>query len=134
MEKLLAAAVSAKKNAYAPYSGFKVGAAVLGASGRIYTGVNVENASYGLSNCAERTAIFNAMTNGERKLTMLAVVADTLEPVAPCGACRQVMSEFGIQTVIMANGDGQQYYIHRLETLLPHSFGPQILNERQEKE
>lgn len=82
-----------------PYSGFAVGAAVRGQNGRIYWGCNVENASYGLSNCAERTAIFQAVAAGECQLLELAVIADTIEPVAPCGACRQVMAEFGSCTL-----------------------------------
>ena len=118
---LIKAAKASRDNAYAPYSGFKVGAAVLGKSGQIYTGCNIENASYGLSNCAERTAIFKAVSEGERVFIALVVVADTLRPVAPCGACRQVMAEFGIEKIIMCNIKGEQY-MASLEELLPYSF------------
>lgn len=95
MKELIAAARAAREHAYAPYSQFAVGAAVLTSSGTIYTGANVENASYGLSNCAERSALFAAVTAGVRpgEVVALAVIAATPGPVAPCGACRQVMSE-----------------------------------------
>ena len=101
--ELYDAAVAARKNAYIPYSNFAVGAAVRCANGKIYGGCNVENASYGLCVCGERNAIFHAACAGEREMTDLCVVADTSGPVSPCGACRQVMREFGIQTVILAN-------------------------------
>lgn len=120
-DELIKAAQAAREHAYAPYSQFKVGAAVLGKSGKIYTGCNVENASYGLCNCAERTAVFKAVSEGEQLLLALAVVADTPRPVAPCGACRQVMAEFRINKVIMSNIQGEQY-ITSLEELLPYSF------------
>ena len=104
--ELYDAAVAARKNAYIPYSNFAVGAAVHCANGKIYGGCNVENASYGLCVCGERNAIFHAACAGEREMTELCVVADTSGPVSPCGACRQVMREFGIQTVILANMKG----------------------------
>ena len=121
MEELIVAAKGAREKAYVPYSNFKVGAAVLTQSGAIYTGCNVENASYGLCNCAERTAIFKAVSEGEREFVAIAIVADTEEPVAPCGACRQVMAEFEIQKIIMSNLHNKQY-IATLEELLPYSF------------
>lgn len=121
MDKLIKCALDSRSQAYVPYSGFKVGAAVLGKSGRIYGGCNIENASYGLSNCAERTAIFKAISEGEQQLTAIAVVADTPEPVSPCGACRQVIAEFGIQTIILANLTGKQQVVD-LEELLPFHF------------
>ncbi|SMC93975.1 cytidine deaminase [Sporomusa malonica] len=121
MEKLVKAALKARENAYVPYSGFKVGAAVQGKSGQVYTGCNIENASYGLSNCAERTAIFKAISEGEEKLTAIAVVADTPGPVSPCGACRQVMAEFGIGQIILVNLKGEQQTVSMAE-LLPFSF------------
>lgn len=92
--KLLAAARAARDNAYAPYSKFKVGAAVETVDGEIFTGCNIENASYGLTCCAERNAVFAAVCSGVRRFKTLCVVADTDEPVAPCGACRQVLAEF----------------------------------------
>lgn len=120
-KELLAAALAARKNAYAPYSKFAVGAAVRTADGKIFTGCNVENASYGLSCCAERCAIFAAVGAGERKFTVLCVVADTKEPVSPCGACRQVMAEFNIPEIILANTNGD-VKIYTPEELLPYGF------------
>ena len=116
--ELYDAAVAARKNAYIPYSNFAVGAAVRCANGKIYGGCNVENASYGLCVCGERNAIFHAACAGEREMTELCVVADTSGPVSPCGACRQVMREFGIQTVILANMKGD-FKINTAATLLP---------------
>ncbi|MDR3592416.1 MAG: cytidine deaminase [Negativicutes bacterium] len=121
MDELIYAATAARSSAYAPYSHFAVGAAVLTASGKIYSGCNVENASYGLTNCAERTAIFKAVSEGERVLTTLAVVADSPHPASPCGACRQVMAEFGISRVIMCNVSGEQQVVSLAE-LLPFAF------------
>ena len=120
-KELLEAALAARKRAYAPYSKFLVGAAVRAESGKIYTGCNVENASYGLTVCAERNALFSAVGAGERKFTALCVVGDTEEPISPCGACRQVMAEFKVPCIILANlkGDAKEY---TLEELLPLSF------------
>ncbi len=119
--ELYDAAVAARKNAYIPYSHFAVGAAVRCANGKIYTGCNIENASYGLCVCGERNAMFSAVGAGERELETLCVVADTLKPVSPCGACRQVMSEFKIKTIILANLKGE-CKICTLEDLLPYGF------------
>ena len=121
VDELIQAALAAMVNAYAPYSRFKVGAAVMGVNGRIYSGSNVENASYGLTNCAERTAIFKAVSEGECQLTTLAVVAESSQPASPCGACRQVMAEFGIETVIMGNTQGKRR-VMPLKDLLPNAF------------
>ncbi|MGM0471615.1 MAG: cytidine deaminase [Bacillota bacterium] len=108
-ERLVKQAIQVRQKAYAPYSNFAVGAAVLTAEGEIYTGCNVENMSYSLTNCAERTAVFKAVSEvGEVKLDAIAVVADTEKPCIPCGACRQVLAEFGSDdlVVIMANTEG----------------------------
>lgn len=121
MEELIEAALAAREKAYAPYSRYKVGAAVRGASGRIYTGCNIENASYGLTNCAERTAIFKAVSEGERELACLAVAADSPQPASPCGACRQVMAEFGVGRIIMVNLKGERLEVSLAE-LLPFAF------------
>lgn len=121
MKELIDAAIRAREKAYVPYSKFKVGAAVLTKSGIIVSGCNVENASYGLSNCAERTAIFKAVSEGEQDFSVIAVAADTERPVAPCGACRQVIAEFGINKIIMCNLKGEQLVMN-LEELLPYSF------------
>lgn len=120
--KLEAAAWEARKRAYAPYSGFAVGAAVETADGCIYSGCNIENVSYGLSNCAERTAIFTAVAQGARQLVRMVVCADLPEPVAPCGACRQVMLEFAPQMeILLVNGTGKQIFT-TVQELLPYCF------------
>lgn len=107
-EKLIAAAKKARENAYAPFSKFKVGAALLAKSGRVYVGCNVENASYGLTVCAERVAIFKAVSEGERGFAAIAVVTDTDTLTPPCGACRQIIWEFcGDVPVILANLKGK---------------------------
>ena len=120
-QELLNAALSARECAYAPYSKFLVGAAVLAKSGKIYTGCNIENASYGLTLCAERNALFSAVGAGEREFTALCVVGDTEAPISPCGACRQVMAEFKVPRIILANlkDDVKEY---TLEELLPYGF------------
>lgn len=122
IKKLITAAWEAREYAYAPYSGFAVGAAVETATGQIYKGCNIENVSYGLTNCAERTAIFQAVAHGERQLVRMVICADTEEPVAPCGACRQVMQEFGSQMeIILVNKAGKQV-LTTIQHLLPYSF------------
>lgn len=125
-KKLLAAALAARENAYAPYSKFKVGAAVETADGHIFTGCNIENASYGLTCCAERNAVFAAIGSGARSFKALCVVADTEEPVAPCGACRQVLAEFPFEKIILANCKGLTKVMTVAE-LLPYGFGPEAL-------
>ena len=121
IQKLMDCAIKARENAYSPYSHFAVGAALLCEDGTLYEGCNIENASYGLTNCAERTAIFKAVSEGQIKFKALAVVADTEGPCAPCGACRQVMAEFKIPLIIMGNLMGN-IKIVTIEELLPFSF------------
>lgn len=121
IQKLMDCAIKARENAYSPYSHFAVGAALLCEDGTLYEGCNIENASYGLTNCAERTAIFKAVSEGHIKFKALAVVADTEGPCAPCGACRQVMAEFKIPLIIMGNLMGN-IKIVTMEELLPFSF------------
>lgn len=121
IQKLMDCAIKARVNAYSPYSHFAVGAALLCEDGTIFEGCNIENASYGLTNCAERTAIFKAVSEGHIKFKALAVVADTEGPCAPCGACRQVMAEFKIPLIIMGNLMGN-IKIVTIEELLPFSF------------
>lgn len=118
---LVELAKKARANAYAPYSGFSVGAAVLAADGRVFSGCNIENASYGLTNCAERTAIFSAVAAGARELAALAVVADGELPCSPCGACRQVIAEFAVERIILANLAGKRRVVTK-EELLPFAF------------
>lgn len=121
-EKLIAAARAARENAHAPYSNFRVGAAVQAKSGRVFTGCNVENASYGLTCCAERVAIFKAISEGERGFDVIAVVTDTEKLTPPCGACRQIIWEFcGDVEVVMANLKGKVER-ERAGKLLPRPF------------
>ena len=119
---LIAEALKVRKNAYAPYSKFKVGAALLGRSGKIYAGCNVENATYGATICAERSAVSKAVTDGERSFKKIAVVADMKEPCPPCGICRQILFEFSPNMkVIMVNLKGKTKIIE-LKKLLPSAF------------
>jgi cytidine deaminase len=126
--KLFAAAAAARERAYAPYSKFRVGAAVLMEDGQITSGCNMENASYGLSVCAERHALAAAILKGSQRLAAVAIVADGSEPCPPCGTCRQVMAEFGAPSVPVkfrnVAGDEQS---KTLGELLPHAFGPGFL-------
>ena len=124
LKKLKSAAKSAAGRAYAPYSNFTVGAAVSGASGKIYAGCNVENASYGLSNCAERTAIFSAVAGGETRIKCVVVYTPTKSVTAPCGACRQVIHEFGPDARVISFCAGQEQIDVSIGTLLPGAFGP----------
>lgn len=125
IETLISAARDARERAHAPYSKFRVGAALHSRDGRTFTGINIENVSYGLSNCAERTAVFHALAAGCAPLTFthLAVVGDTRDPITPCGACRQVLMELGGPelTVIMANLHGVSVRA-TLADLLPATF------------
>jgi cytidine deaminase len=124
-EELIALGTKARANAYAPYSRFPVGAALRTASGRVYTGCNVENASYGLSICAERVAVFKAVCDGEHDFEMLAVVSDSM--ASPCGACRQVLAEFGLDTrVVIADLEAGRQVL-TVGELLPAAFTPASL-------
>ena len=127
-EELIALAAQARERAYAPYSQFAVGAALLAKSGRVYTACNVENVSYGLSVCAERAAVFKAVSEGEREFEAIAVVTET--GVTPCGACRQVLREFGEDLrVIVADASGR-YRVFSLRELLPEAVAPENLIEK----
>jgi cytidine deaminase len=128
---MIDAALEAQRKAYTPYSDFPVGAAILTASGKVFTGCNVEIASYGATICAERTAVVKAISEGERDLR--AVVVTSSNGVTPCGICRQTLYEFGPDMlVIAADIDGQVLWEGSLSDLLPHGFGPQKLVEGQE--
>ena len=121
-EGLLKEAVKASKNAYAPYSDFKVGAALLSKNGKVFTGCNVENVSFGLSNCAERTAVFKAISDGVREFEAIAIYADIEEYISPCGACRQVLMEFNPGMIIICGCRDGSYKTKRLIELLPGAF------------
>ncbi|MBN1147140.1 MAG: cytidine deaminase [Anaerolineales bacterium] len=126
---LIQIAVQARQWAYAPYSNYPVGAALLTASGRIYEGVNIENAAYPTTMCAERVAVFKAVSQGERQFVAIAVV--TSNGGAPCGSCRQVLAEFGLETrVLIANADGSLLQEYSLGELLPAAFQPTDLPDR----
>ena len=124
-EDLIAKAMEARGKAYAPYSDFAVGAALLARSGRVYTGCNVENASYGLSICAERTAVFKAVSEGERDFEAIAVVTE--KGVTPCGACRQVLLEFGEDIQVTVADETGGYRVFGLQELLPEAFNSEDL-------
>lgn len=128
---LISKALEAKKMAYVPYSHFHVGAALLTDDGEVYTGCNIEISSYSPTICAERTAIFKAISEGHKKIKAIAVVGDA-NPTYPCGVCRQVIREFGKDaTVIIANSE-DDFIEYTLDELLPHSFGPEDLKSAKE--
>lgn len=124
--RLIAEARSAAEYSYSPYSKFRVGAALVAADGMQYTGCNVENAAYGSSICAEANAITTAAANGVREIDTLAVVCLDGEGCTPCGNCRQLMREFGVETVILTDEDGEPIE-YAMTDLLPNSFGPESL-------
>ena len=134
-QELISMALDARRMAYAPYSKFKVGAALLGSNGVVYMGCNVENASYPATNCAERTAIFSAVSEGQLEFEAIAIVggaedATDLDFCPPCGICRQVMREFcnpkTFEIIVAKNTE--EYKVFTLEELLPESFGPENLD------
>jgi len=128
LDALKRRAREAAAHAYAPYSGFAVGAAVLTDGGQIHSSTNVENASFGLSNCAERNAIFQAVAHGARKLAALAVYTPTADATMPCGACRQVLAEFGADAIVVCcTDDDAREQRFALAELLPAAFGPASL-------
>ena len=126
---MLGMATAALQHAYAPYSKFRVGATVITDDGHLYTGSNVENASYGLTICAERVAIFNAVhqVQGKLKLKGIAVVTENDVPCAPCGACRQVIAEFGANTAVVFRGQ-TDYMEMNIADMLPETFPPDVIN------
>nr|WP_083935125.1 cytidine deaminase [Bacillus sp. 1NLA3E] len=130
IKQLIEEAKVAREKAYVPYSKFKVGAALLTVDGKVYHGCNIENAAYSMTNCAERTALFKAVSDGDTEFAMLAVIADTEGPVSPCGACRQVISEFCSKDmlVVLSNlkGDIRETSVG---DLLPGAFSPEDLND-----
>ncbi len=127
-DQLIASAVAARERAYAPYSKFKVGAALKGKSGRVYTGCNVENAAYGPSMCAERTAVFKAVSEGEREFEAIAVVTEN--GASPCGSCRQVMMEFAPDMIVVIADTQGRARSTTVRDLLPDGFTPEHLPRR----
>jgi len=121
-ERLLKAAGQARNHAIAPYSGFRVGAAILTGDGAVFTGCNIENSSYGLTICAERVALFKAVSEGSVNLEAIALVTDTPEPVMPCGACRQVLAEFNPDMMVVSGTMQGKSVSRRLSELLPEAF------------
>ena len=132
-EKMFKKALKAQENAYVPYSEFPLGASVLTEDGSIYTGVNIENASFSLTNCAERSAIFTAVSQGKRKIEALLIVSSTENPVTPCGACRQVIQEFadGEIEIIMMTEEGNELTMTNTE-LLPGAFTDSQMGKNDE--
>jgi cytidine deaminase len=127
---LLRRARAARQRAYAPYSQFHVGAVVVTATGEAFEGVNVENASYRMTTCAEQAAIVTMVSAGVRgPIAAIAVVGDGASPCTPCGACRQIIFEFGPDALVYASGDGGRPQISHITELLPHAFGPRRLAE-----
>ena len=124
---LVEAARAARLHAHAPFSRFQVGAALLTKEGRVFTGCNVENATYGLTVCAERVAVFKAVSEGCKGMRRIVVVADTAEPTPPCGACRQILWEFGGNLEIVLANLATEQATHRLKTLLPLPFDARLL-------
>ena len=130
--ELMQRAVEARKKSYSPYSGFRVGAALMGKSGKIYTGCNVENAAYTPTNCAERTAVFKAVSEGEREFSAIAIVGgkgdELADFCAPCGVCRQVLAEFCDQDFRIVLGTPDAIRVYTLAEILPFSFGKSDLS------
>lgn len=132
IEALLGAARAARLRAHAPFSNFRVGAALETTEGVVVTGCNIENATYGLTVCAERVALFKGISDGHRRFRRIAVVADTEEPTPPCGACRQLLWEFGGDLeVLLGNLSGHKATFH-LASLLPHPFDGRFLSPQRE--
>lgn len=128
IKELIRKALKAREKAYAPYSGFKVGAALLSKSGNIYTGCNIESVSFTPTICAERTAISKAVSEGDREIEALAVVGNSQGYTYPCGVCRQVIREFGKDATLIIAKNEDEYKVYKLEDLLPYSFGPEELD------
>ena len=126
MEEMIAKALSARKNAYAPYSGFTVGACVQTSRGNLYAGCNIESASFSPTICAERVAMANAISHGERDFISIAIAGAT-KNTFPCGVCRQMMREFSSDMQIIIVNAEDDYKIFSLKELLPYSFGPEVL-------
>jgi len=126
-KKLIEAAMRAKNNSYSPYSNFRVGAALLTKTGKIFTGCNIENSSYSLTICAERTAIFKAVSEGQRNFKAIAISSDMKEIIPPCGACRQVLMDLASDIDVILSGSNNKPIIIKLSKLLPMPFDSKML-------
>lgn len=127
-KELIKQALKARENSYSPYSNFKVGAALLTKSGKVYLGTNVENAGYSPCNCAERSAFFSAISNGEREFEKIAIVGSDKNITYPCGVCRQVIVELAPNIEIICGTDEDNFVVTNIEELLPNAFVPKCLN------
>lgn len=121
-KELVRLAKEAMNNAYVPYSKFRVGAALLTADGLVFSGCNIENASFGGTNCAERTALFKAISEGNRKFKKIAIISDSNDYTYPCGICRQVLSEWGLDMEIIVANSNEEFRVHKLRDILPYAF------------
>lgn len=127
-DPLIAKALEAQKKSFSPYSKFRVGCAVQGTSGTVYTGCNIENASFGATICAERVALFTGIAQGEKSFNRVVVVGDSTEPCEPCGICRQVIAEFASECELLAlSRDGKKQRLHKFSELLPFAFSSKDL-------
>lgn len=124
---LVKLALEVKENAYVPYSGFKVGSALLTKKGNIYTGVNVESVAYSPTICAESTAIVKAVTAGEQEFSAIAIISNSVEYTMPCGVCRQRLYEFGDDFDVICANNKQEYIVYKIKELLPHGFNKESL-------
>lgn len=127
-KELVKLAIAAKENAYVPYSKFRVGAALLAKNGKVYTGCNIESASYTPTNCAERTAYFKAVSEGVREFEAIAITSDVDGYTYPCGVCRQVMREFSTELKIIIANTEDEYKEYTLDEIFPFGFGPEDLH------
>ncbi|SDZ20028.1 cytidine deaminase [Proteiniborus ethanoligenes] len=132
IKSLIEKAIEARERAYVPYSNFKVGAALLSKNGNVYTGCNIESASYTPTICAERTAISKAVSEGDREIEAIAVIGEIDNYTYPCGVCRQVIREFGKDATLIIAKNKDEYKTYKLKDLLPHSFGPEDLQKNEE--
>ncbi len=132
-KKLIEAAQKAKEYSYSPHSNFRVGAAIITQSGNIYTGCNIENSSFSLTICAERTAIFKAVSDGQRKFAAIAIVTDLKDPIPPCGACRQVLMDMAGDIDVIIAGNKGDNIVYKLSKLLPMPFNGSMLTQNIKK-
>lgn len=127
-KQLIEYAIKARENSYSPYSKFKVGCALLTKSQKVYLGANIENCAYGPTNCAERSALFSAYSNGEREFEKMAIIGSNNDICYPCGVCRQVIAELAPNVEIICAKDIENYAVYKIEEILPYAFSPKDIN------